>query len=61
MDLQAAALEIKAIVESQIVEPLSGQPMKVSEAKILFTVGVWLVMKLYERGIEFLKKEPPVA
>lgn len=55
MDKQAAALEIKAIVEAQVVEPLSGKPMKVSEAKILFTVGVWLVMQLYERGIEFVK------
>lgn len=55
MDKQSAALEIKAIVEGQIVEPLSGQPMKVSEAKILFTVGVWFVMQLYDRGIEFSK------
>lgn len=55
MDKQEAALLVKAIVEEQTVEPLRGEPMKASEAKVLFTVGVWFILKFYEKGIELVK------
>lgn len=50
--------EAKAMVEGLQSNPLDGRPLRLSEAKVLYTTAVWLILGLAERGIKFTKETP---
>lgn len=49
--------EAKAMVEGLTANPLNGQPLRLSEAKVLYTAAVWVILGLAQRGIIFSRKE----
>lgn len=50
--------EAKAMVEALTANPLDGRPLRLSEAKVLYTTAVWLILGLDARGIRYSKEEP---
>lgn len=55
MDLKPVDVvrEAKAMVEGLTANPLDGRPLRLSEAKVLYTTAVWLILGLDRRGIRF--------